>query len=68
MTLRAPVRYSRAQGAEKMLRENIPPATLKQYRTVIATYENIVRRYPTSASKHSSIAGVVMRAPETRPP
>jgi N-acetylmuramoyl-L-alanine amidase len=45
----APLRYSRALGAEKLLRDNVPPPTLKQFRTVIASYEAIVRRYPTSA-------------------
>jgi N-acetylmuramoyl-L-alanine amidase len=51
----APVRYSRAQGAEKLLRENVPPPTLKQFRTVIAAYENIVRRYPTSAYSDNAL-------------
>jgi N-acetylmuramoyl-L-alanine amidase len=51
----AAVRYSRALGAEKLLRDNVPPPTLKQYRTVIAAYEGVVRRFPASAYSDNAL-------------
>ena len=51
----AQVRYSRALGAEKLLRDNVPPPTLKQYRTVIASYETVVRRHPASAYSDNAL-------------
>ena len=45
----AELRYSRALGQEKYVRAKMPPPTLRQIRSAVASYEGIVRRFPASA-------------------